>query len=146
MVYAFAILDGKTFKIVEFDSTVDLGANQFYSKFVDLKKKNPSLKTTIAIGGWDDSHNGTKYSDMVASSANRKTFVDSVVAFLELYKFDGLDIDWEYPSSESDKVGLAELMKELRAEFDLRTPKYLLTIAVGVNKTISELGQYYSKA
>jgi chitinase len=140
MVYAFAILDGKTFKIVEFDSTVDLGVNNFYSKFVDLKKTNPSLKTTIAIGGWEDSHNGTKYSDMVASPANRKTFVDSVLSFLDKYKFDGLDIDWEYPNSTSDKAGLSELMKELRAAFDLRTPKYLLTIAVGVNKTISDLG------
>jgi chitinase len=141
MVYAFAILDGKTYKIKEFEPEIDLGANQFYSKFVDLKKQNSNLKTTIAIGGWTDSHDGTtKYSDMVASSANRKTFVDSVVAFLELYKFDGLDIDWEYPSSASDKAGLAELMKELRAAFDLRTPKYLLTIAVGVNKTISDLG------
>ncbi len=140
MVYAFAILNGTTFKIVEFDPVVDLGANQFYTKFVDLKKQNPNLKTTIAIGGWTDSHNGTKYSDMVASPVNRKTFIDSVLAFLDKYKFDGMDIDWEYPSSASDKAGLAELMKELRAAFDLRTPKSSLSIAVGVNKTISDLG------
>lgn len=142
MVYAFAILDASTYKITEYDTTVDLGANQFYAKFVDLKKQNPSLKTTIAIGGWDDSHDGTnKYSSMVASSSNRKIFVDSVMEFLEKYKFDGLDIDWEYPASQSDKDGLSELMKELRAEFDAHTPQYSLTIAVGVNKTISDLGK-----
>jgi chitinase len=140
MVYAFAILDKNSSKIVEFDPEVDLGTNQFYAKFVDLKKQNSKLKTTIAIGGWDDSHNGTKYSDMVASPEKRKIFVDSVMEFLDKYKFDGLDIDWEYPSSSSDKAGLAELMKELRAKFQMHTPPYSLTIAVGVNLTISDLG------
>ena len=142
MVYAFAILDNNTYTIKEFDLNVDLGADyRFYAKFVDLKKKNPNLKTTIAIGGWTDSHDETnKYSKMVADAGKRKIFVDSVMAFLQLYKFDGLDIDWEYPASPSDKAGLAELMKELRVEFDKQTPPYLLTIAVGVNLTISDLG------
>ena len=112
-----------------------------YADFIALKTLNPQLKTTIAIGGWDDSHDGTdKYSKMVADAGKRKIFVDSVMAFLQLYKFDGLDIDWEYPASPSDKAGLAELMKELRVEFDKQTPPYLLTIAVGVNLTISDLG------
>ena len=142
MVYAFAILDNNTYTIKEFDLNVDLGADyRFYAKFVDLKKQNPNLKTTIAIGGWKDSHDETnKYSKMVADAGKRKIFVDSVMAFLQLYKFDGLDIDWEYPASPSDKAGLAELMKELRVEFDKQTPPYLLTIAVGVNLTISDLG------
>lgn len=138
LVYAFAVLDEKTYKIVEYDPDVDLGTQQFYAKFVDLKKQNPSLKTTIAIGGWTDSHDGSdKYSKMVASSTNRATFVTSVMEFLTKYKFDGLDIDWEYPSGPSDKEGLAELMKELRAEFGSR---YLLTVAVAANQIVIDQG------
>lgn len=140
MVYSFATLDGKTNKMVVFDPNVDID-QQFYSKFVALKNQNPKLKTTIAIGGWTDSHDETapnKYSYMVASPENRTIFITSVMEFLAMYKFDGLDLDWEYPTGTSDKAGFAELMKELRASFGER---YLLSVAVAANKNVIDLGK-----
>lgn len=139
LVYSFAVLDGATYKIKIVDKWVDID-NNGYASFVALKTRNPQLKTTIAIGGWDDSHDGTnKYSNMVASSANRKIFVESVVEFLGLHKFDGLDLDWEYPSGDSDKAGFAELLKELRNALGTK----LLSVAVAANSTIIDQGMNF---
>ena len=68
---------------------------EFYLKVTSLKKVG--IKVTIAIGGWNDSE-GDKYSRLVNNPAARKKFVDHVVGFVEKYNFDGLDLDWEYPS------------------------------------------------
>ena len=66
-----------------------------YAKALSLKQYNPDLKVMIAIGGWNE---GTKkYSDMALNSESRSTFVESVVDFLVMHGFDGLDLDWEYP-------------------------------------------------
>ncbi|XP_057381184.1 chitotriosidase-1-like [Daphnia carinata] len=131
LVYAFAILDGTTNKIQVFDnwSDIDLGG---YQKFVALKTQNSKLKTMIAIGGWNDSNDGSgKYSALVASSTNINTFVNSAVAFLQLYKFDGLDLDWEYPSTAADKAGFANLIVALKNAF---TPYgFLLSAAVSAS-------------
>ena len=86
----------------------------------------------IAIGGWNE---GAKsYSQMVADDANRATFVDSVMAFLEEHEFDGLDLDWEYPADwtrggqAQDKDNFVKLVDELSEKFK---PKgYLLSAAV----------------
>ena len=61
----------------------------------DLKIHHQHLKVTLAIGGWNEG--SEKFSTMTESVTSREVFVDSVVAFLKKHKFDGLDIDWEYP-------------------------------------------------
>lgn len=58
--------------------------------------KEKGVKVSIAIGGWNDSQ-GDKYSRLVNDPGARARFITHVVAFLEKWGFDGLDLDWEYP-------------------------------------------------
>ena len=77
---------------------------------------------------------------MASSASSRKTFVHSVIEFLKKYEFDGLDIDWEYPSMkavndqdrtpgrDADKHDYISLLKELREAFE--PYGYILSAAV----------------
>lgn len=137
-VYAFAVLDSSSYTIKVYDSWGDIDLRG-YSKFVGLKAQNPSLKMMISIGGWTDSTDGSrKYSKLVASNAKITTFVDSVLTFLRTYGFDGIDMDWEYPSTPSDKAGYAQLLRALRAAFNPRG--YLLSVAVPANPNTANNG------
>lgn len=109
-----------------------------YEKFNAMKSSNGALKTMIAIGGWTDSESD-KYSQMVADPSKIRAFITSVLDFLGKYKFDGLDLDWEYPYKvDTDKAGFANLLKAFRTAF--QPYGYLLSSAVSPNQTITELG------
>ncbi|TAJ08102.1 glycoside hydrolase family 18 protein [Marinilabiliaceae bacterium JC017] len=98
------------------------------------KKQFPHIKVMIACGGWGGSGG---FSDMAATAANRQTFVNSVMAFIDHYQLDGLDIDWEYPglpgagnpNKPEDKENFTALMKELREAMDDYNMPLTLTFA-----------------
>ena len=70
-------------------------STEFYQQVTALKARG--IKVLLALGGWNDSA-GNKYSKLVGSPASRKKFIDHAVGFLLKHNFDGLDLDWEYPS------------------------------------------------
>ena len=69
-----------------------------YNRSVALKASNPNLKVLLAIGGWTDSGTGDKYSRLVSSYSSRSNFVSHSADFLNQWGFDGLHLDWQYPT------------------------------------------------
>jgi hypothetical protein len=137
LIYGFAVLDPTTYTIQVYDTWMDID-NQFYAKFNALKQRKAGLKTLIAIGGWNDSMS-PKYSQLVSDPNKIKTFVNSVLTFLQRYGFDGLDVDWEYPATAADKAGLTQLLAALRSAF--APYGYLLALAVNVGQPTIDAGK-----
>lgn len=115
-----------------------------FNQLIKLRDANPRLKTLISVGGWSWSEN---FSAVAASNSSRKAFAASCVKFMKQYKFDGIDIDWEFPvsgglqnGSPKDKPNFTRLLKELRLQMDTseRNDKreYFLSIAASASKSI----------
>ncbi|CAF4926404.1 unnamed protein product [Rotaria sp. Silwood1] len=66
-----------------------------YKRVNALKIRNPKLKTLLAVGGWN--MKSYAFSTMVHDSEKRRKFVFDAINFLRKHKFDGLEVDWEYP-------------------------------------------------
>jgi chitinase len=70
---------------------------------------------------------------MVSTPETRKTFIDSVLRFMDKYGFQGADLDWEYPVSEdrggrkNDTMNFVSLLAEMRATFG---KKYGISLAL----------------
>ena len=85
-----------------------------YQKFNALKSRNRGLKTLIAVGGWNAASKG--FSDMSLTAANRAKFIRATIVFLKTHGFDGIDLDWEYPTQREgarpqDKTNFVLLLK-----------------------------------
>lgn len=101
---AFASIDPKTFKIRHQNE----GDDELYRQFIDLKSS--SLQTWLGVGGWEFSDVGetrNTWSELVAKPENRKAFITTTIDMLEKYGFQGLDVDWEWPSA-SNRGGRSE--------------------------------------
>lgn len=92
---------------------------QRLQQMVALKKQKPQLKVLVSVGGWGSG----RFSEMAADEKLRQSFCRSCAMQVEQYGLDGIDIDWEYPTSSaagissdpSDRENFTLLMRDLRA-------------------------------
>lgn len=122
--YAFGKVKS-TFDAVEIKTTSRL------QKIVKYRnEKCPEVKVLLSIGGWGAGN----FSEMAADSLKRLKFCQSCLDQCKKYGLDGIDMDWEYPTSSSagissskdDTKNFTKLMRDLRATLG---PDLLLTMA-----------------
>jgi len=76
------------------------------------KAAHPGVKSLVSVGGWAETGgyfdaSGARVASggfyaMTASQQKIDAFADSAVAFIRQYGFDGVDIDYEYPTSNTN--------------------------------------------
>lgn len=89
-----------------------------FKTIADLKKENPDISIQLSVGGWGSG----RFSEMAADPTLRKKFAEDCRRIVEEFNIDGIDIDWEYPtssaagisSSPEDTNNFTLLMKDLR--------------------------------
>ncbi|XP_071105821.1 chitinase-3-like protein 1 [Haliotis cracherodii] len=140
-VYAFATLLGNRIKAFEWNDLSTAWKRGMFERFMALKNINPSMKTLLAVGGWN--LRSMPFHEMSHTPSGRKEFADSVVKFVRDNNFDGVDVDWEYPANRGgppeDKHHYTELLQALYDAFVVEAqqsgrPRLMLTAAVAAGK------------
>ncbi|KAF2222118.1 hypothetical protein BDZ85DRAFT_239225 [Elsinoe ampelina] len=120
--FAFVFFDPGTFQIIPMDSN----AGSLLSRFTAIKERKPGLQTWVSVGGWSFNDPGPyqkAFSDMAMTAANRRRFIDGLITFMETYGFDGMDLDWEYPTADDrggrpeDQENFVLLSEDIRKAF-----------------------------
>ena len=118
------------------------GAN-YMQRLAEYKEDYPELKLLLFIGGWGA--NGDGFSEMAKNPDKRALFCSECLRICNEYNFDGVDIDWEYPTyaakdgdhyngaDSHDTENFSILMRELRRTLG---PYRLISYAA------SDSGQY----
>eukprot|EP01089_Gocevia_fonbrunei_P013446 TRINITY_DN3454_c0_g1_i6.p1 TRINITY_DN3454_c0_g1~~TRINITY_DN3454_c0_g1_i6.p1 ORF type:complete len:537 (-),score=58.13 TRINITY_DN3454_c0_g1_i6:43-1653(-) len=98
-----------------------------------------SLKKLISLGG---AGSGDAFTSTIASNQTILTFVNSCISIMQTYNFDGIDVDWEFPT-ETDTPGFVTLISKFRSQLDLQFPSShkLLTIA---SASTNWFGQHFN--
>jgi chitinase len=95
-----------------------------------MKARYPKLRVLLSVGGWSYR---TYFGDALATPAKTRAFAASCATFIhKTYPgvFDGIDVDWEYPASATDRAAFTRLITDLRADLGPSAP---LTFAAGAN-------------
>ncbi|KAI1003490.1 hypothetical protein K3495_g4716 [Podosphaera aphanis] len=104
------------------------GTRGCLKSFRQLKQRYPHLKLIFSVGGGAGSGN---FSAVASSPISRETFAGSAKTLVDTYGFDGIDIDWETPSS-AEGANYIELLAIIRRR--LPSPNFLLTSALPAGK------------
>lgn len=115
-------------------------------KLAQLKSNFNNIKFSLSIGGWAAGN----FSESAETEEGRKIFSKTAIEIMKKYKFDGIDVRWEFPCvpngnigcHPSDKYNFTLLLETIRNDLDelekQDNRKYLLSIAAGA-------GEYYAR-
>ncbi len=92
-------------------------------------------KVSLVLGGWGQCDG---FSPTCADPTKRATFVSDIAQALTSMNYDGVELDWEFPTNAADRDNLTTCVAELRAALG---PDKEIALAVPASNWA---GQWYS--
>ncbi len=93
------------------------------------KAKEKGIYTVISLGG-GGSDPSSAFAAVTKDAGKRKILIDSIIKLINEYGFDGVDVDWETPTSSQAKY-FTLFIKELNIAVKKNNPNHLVTAAIG---------------
>lgn len=91
---------------------------------------NQGSKFMLSLGGWG---NHVGFEVISANEELRELFIYNLTSILLINGYDGVDLDWEFPDSQSDKENLNLLVAEMDSVFNSINPNWLISMAIPVS-------------
>ena len=92
-------------------------------------------KILPSMGGWGQS---SGFPPMSADSIARASFVQNLVYYIQSNEYDGVDLDWEFPETVTDRANQILLVRDIRNAFDANGQDWIISMAVS-------LGDWYGR-
>ena len=74
------------------------------------------VKVLLSLGGWGWDK---QFAAMVSKPEAEDRYVQSVLAMVDAFDYDGIDLDWEYPDTTEEVAGFERLAKRFRKQLDI---------------------------
>jgi chitinase len=101
--------------------------DDLYYPELNERVHSANKKILLALGGWGQSEG---FPGMTSHHIKRTIFIKRIVKLCKRWRYDGIDINWEFPSNVIEKENLTLFVKELREKFDTINPSWLITMPV----------------
>ena len=128
--YAFAVI--KDGVVITHDTEKGPGL----MKEIASATEQNGVTNILSVGGWTNSEEGV-FEKATSTPAGVEKLAQSIVDYMVQWKFDGVDIDWEYPDTDQEKSQFTDLITSLRSKLDAVGKSsdhyYQLSAAVTVN-------------
>lgn len=125
-------------QVIEMDDS--LGYYGQFNIMHTLKKMYPDVTVLISTGGWGASE-GLWYATQ--NESTMRTFSKSAVEFIRKYGFDGIDIDFEFPSETPLSGNYTDFTESIRAGISDRYVQFIKILSEDLAEASREDGKYY---
>lgn len=96
------------------------------------KAKENGIYTVLSLGG-GGSEPSSAFASVTKNAEARKTLINNIIDIINKYGFDGVDVDWETPTSSQAQY-FTLFIKELNEAVKKNNSHHLITAAIGGGK------------
>ena len=91
---------------------------------------NQGAKFLLSLGGWG---NHVGFEVISGDPVLREIFIYNLVSILLVNNYDGVDLDWEFPDSNTDRENLNLLVSDMDSIFFSINPEWIISMAIPVS-------------
>ena len=108
--------------IISYDGMFDSGMSDVIH--------SQGAKFLLSLGGWGH-HSGFEIGS--GDDALREIFIYNLASILMINDYDGVDLDWEFPDSNTDRENLNSLVSDMDSIFFSINPEWIISMAIPVS-------------